>query len=1021
MKVATQPIIEFQVDKEQIPAGETVLLEWSVLYADTVVIEPDLGEVAAVGTTELRIEQTATYTLTANGPGGSASASVTVTVVPLPHIDFVADPGTIQPGASSSLTWNVRDANMISIDQGIGDVTALTSIIVTPSATTTYTMTATGIGGTSTASITVKVAYPAPTVSMTATPQLIQPGETVTLSWNSSEADSVTIDQGVGEVDTSGSLQMAPAKTTLYTITATGQGGTAVGWVRVFVAATGGYSYGDPSPAEQAHLEAINRARANPEAEAERLGIGLYEGLPEGTINGVPRQPLVMNSRLLQAASLHAQDMIDHQFFAHVSPTDGRDPYTRITDAGYQYRYAGENIGGQCPEDGSSAADAGLAIHRELFIDAGVEGRGHRLTLLDNRYKEIGIGMAAGPYTGNPNCYMITDDFAQSLPEPRSFITGVVYNDTNEDGQYTEGEGIGNAVLDVVEAGLQTVTASAGGYGIPAVPGAYTLVATLPGGFEVAREITISDQNIKADFLYEEFGVEVPTVDLTSNVATIAPGDSATLSWNSRHGYSVTLDNGIGAVAASGSLVVTPAATTTYTIIVTGLAGTVTKSITITVSDSPPPTVRFRATPELIAIGGHALLSWSSYYADTCEISPEIGAVSLSGSQEVAPAVTTAYTLTCTGPGGTASAEASVSYPLPVVHLTAQPVAILAGQGTDLSWQVTDATTVTIDNGIGLVAASGTQHVVPAATTTYIITAVGPGGTTIESISIEVLSHDTLGVQITYPVNGQALSTPFTLIKGIVTPGDAEVGLIVNGLPAQRAGNTFFVNNVPLNEGENTLTVYATTADGTSITDSIQVFADTSETDERITLELIPETGVSPFKTTLYVKLNNLERSIRSSSLTYDGPGAVTIAQVDPAEYDLEIAAPGLYTLTCQATDDLGNVFQHDIYAVVYDRTELSSMLQGKWNFMRTALAAGDINGALGVISSNAKDMYSYNFNLLSSHLGEIAAGLQDITLIDMHDGEAEFEMLGEQDEETYSFYVVFIHDEDGVWRLRFF
>lgn len=65
--------------------------------------------------------------------------------------------------------------------------------------------------------------------------------------------------------------------------------------------------------------------------------------------------------------------------------------------------------------------------------------------------------------------------------------------------------------------------------------------------------------------------------------------------------------------------------------------------------------------------------------------------------------------------------------------------------------------------------------------------------------------------------------------------------------------------------------------------------------------------------------------------------------------------------------------------------------------------------------------MYSYNFNLLSSHLGEIAAGLQDITLIDMDDGEAEFEMLGVQGGETYSFYVLFVLDGDGIWRIRYF
>ncbi len=52
------------------------------------------------------------------------------------------------------------------------------------------------------------------------------------------------------------------------------------------------YSYGDPTAASQAHLEKINRARANPQAEAGRLGIDLMEGVPSGVISGLPVPPL---------------------------------------------------------------------------------------------------------------------------------------------------------------------------------------------------------------------------------------------------------------------------------------------------------------------------------------------------------------------------------------------------------------------------------------------------------------------------------------------------------------------------------------------------------------------------------------------------------------------------------------------------------------------------------------------------------------------------------------------------------
>ena len=75
---------------------------------------------------------------------------------------------------------------------------------------------------------------------------------------------------------------------------------------------TGTYLYGDPSPAEQAHLERINRARLDPRAEAERLlGGDLNEGITDPTlqISLAPKQPLTSNALLHAAARAHSRDM----------------------------------------------------------------------------------------------------------------------------------------------------------------------------------------------------------------------------------------------------------------------------------------------------------------------------------------------------------------------------------------------------------------------------------------------------------------------------------------------------------------------------------------------------------------------------------------------------------------------------------------------------------------------------------------------------------------------------------------
>ena len=82
-----------------------------------------------------------------------------------------------------------------------------------------------------------------------------------------------------------------------------------------------------------------------------------------------------------------------------------------------------------------------------------------------------------------------------------------------------------------------------------------------------------------------------PTVtSFSASPASIAQGQSSTLSWTVSNAASVTIDQGIGTVTASGSTVVSPAATTTYTLTATNASGSSTVKTTVTVGTTPPGT-----------------------------------------------------------------------------------------------------------------------------------------------------------------------------------------------------------------------------------------------------------------------------------------------------------------------------------------------------------------------------------------------------------------------------------------------
>jgi peptidoglycan-associated lipoprotein len=76
-----------------------------------------------------------------------------------------------------------------------------------------------------------------PTVSLNASPTSVKSGETVTLSWTSTDATDADIQPGVGKVALQGSTPVNPADSTTYTITATGPGGSATATARVTVGA----------------------------------------------------------------------------------------------------------------------------------------------------------------------------------------------------------------------------------------------------------------------------------------------------------------------------------------------------------------------------------------------------------------------------------------------------------------------------------------------------------------------------------------------------------------------------------------------------------------------------------------------------------------------------------------------------------------------------------------------------------------------------------------------------------------
>ncbi|HFD32418.1 MAG TPA: LamG domain-containing protein [Gammaproteobacteria bacterium] len=170
-------------------------------------------------------------------------------------------------------------------------------------------------------------------------------------------------------------------------------------------------------------------------------------------------------------------------------------------------------------------------------------------------------------------------------------------------------------------------------------------------------------------------GIQPPTAVLTAEPASIVQGESASLIWSTSNADTVSIEPGIGVVDHSGSISVSPLATTNYILSATGAGGAVTAQATVNVIPPQKPTVSITAVPELIAPGSSSTLSWVSENADKCTIEPDIGDVPVNGNIAVNPTATTNYIITAIGSGGVAKAQVDVQvYPIQV-HEISKPQA----------------------------------------------------------------------------------------------------------------------------------------------------------------------------------------------------------------------------------------------------------------------------------------------------------------------------------------------------------
>lgn len=189
--------------------------------------------------------------------------------------------------------------------------------------------------------------------------------------------------------------------------------------------------------------------------------------------------------------------------------------------------------------------------------------------------------------------------------------------------------------------------------------------------------------------------------------------------------------------------------------------------------------------------------------------------------------------LACT-PRTTSSATPSVATSVPViVAFTASPTAIMAGQEATLIWNVTNATGIQIDQGVGSgLAAAGTISVSPSVSTTYTLTASNSTGNVMSSVTVTVTSSSSTSPFTTPPPPSPSPGLPPNILVFDISPNTINVppglgahsatmrwdvrnatNVTINGAPEPLSGSRVLTPPV----GAHTYTLRATNAYGTEV------------------------------------------------------------------------------------------------------------------------------------------------------------------------------------------------------------
>jgi trimeric autotransporter adhesin len=636
--------------------------------------------------------------------------------------------------------------------------------------------------------VTITTPPPTPTALLTANPSTIRGGQSSTLTYSCSNGTSASINNGVGALTpaTGGTVSVAPSATTAYTLTCSNVSGTATDSTTVTV---GLPDLTSSLVSGHGTLTVVAGQTLSLDANVANLG-AVPTGVPFITTFWTNTSQSRSGGTATEFTSGYPGG-----FPASYSEVDGPQlPVTRVfsTPGTYYYQACANrnssltesipqsNTGNDCSAWGTiivtapPAADLTAGVVAPTVATVGVP-----VTLT-----------ATASNTGNASSgsFPVLFDFGGLPNKESAYISGLA----------SGGSGVASVSYTFTTAGSFQVRACANNNI------SWTNVVTESNyGNNCGTPTTIT---VSA-------AVPPPSAALSASPASIVSGNASTLTYSCSNATSASINQGVGTVStAGGTRSVSPTSNTTYVITCTNSVGSATATTSIAVQPLYVDLTAGLVTPTSATAGTAVTLSANAinggnttsgsfpvlFQIETPASSHEssyVAAIAAGGSRVASVSHTFAsagtyrvracanknaagtnvvtesdYGNNC---GNWTTVTVSAATPPPTATISASPTSIVAGNWSTLTHSCTNATSATINSGVGTVSASnGSLGVSPSTTTTYTITCTNSVGSDTASATVTVTP---------------ALAD---LTAGLVSPTTATAGVAVTlSATASNVGN----------------------------------------------------------------------------------------------------------------------------------------------------------------------------------------------------------------------------------------